>query len=194
MPIELHTWNTPNGRKISVALEEMGLPYTVHVVDITKGQQHEPAFLAISPNNRIPGDRRSGRAGRRADQRVRIGRDPALSRPQDRQVSARQSARASAGAGMADVADGRLRPDARPGASLPHRRERNGPPLRPGALLEGNKPPLRRARPAARFGEVRGGRGTCPSPISPSSPGPGGTSGIRSISPTTRTCAAGTTR
>ncbi|MFT8243952.1 glutathione S-transferase family protein [Roseomonas sp. BN140053] len=52
--IELHTWNTPNGRKISVALEEMGLPYSVHVVDITKNQQFDPAFLAFSPNNRIP--------------------------------------------------------------------------------------------------------------------------------------------
>ncbi len=52
--IELHTFNTPNGRKISVALEEMGLPYKVHVVDITKDQQFKPAFLAISPNNRIP--------------------------------------------------------------------------------------------------------------------------------------------
>ena len=52
--IELHTWNTPNGRKISVALEEMGLPYSVHIIDITKGEQHAPAFLKISPNNRIP--------------------------------------------------------------------------------------------------------------------------------------------
>ncbi len=52
--IELHTWNTPNGRKISVALEEMGLPYAVKVVDITKDQQFEPSFLKISPNNRIP--------------------------------------------------------------------------------------------------------------------------------------------
>ncbi len=52
--IELHTYNTPNGRKISVALEEMGLPYSVHVVDITKDEQFDPAFLAISPNNRIP--------------------------------------------------------------------------------------------------------------------------------------------
>jgi GST-like protein len=52
--IELHTWNTPNGRKISVALEEMELPYSVHTVDITKGEQHAPAFLKISPNNRIP--------------------------------------------------------------------------------------------------------------------------------------------
>jgi GSH-dependent disulfide-bond oxidoreductase len=52
--IELHTWNTPNGRKVSVALEEMGLPYRVKIVDITKDQQFEPAFLEISPNNRIP--------------------------------------------------------------------------------------------------------------------------------------------
>jgi len=52
--IDFHTWNTPNGRKISVALEEMALPYRVHTVDISKGQQFEPAFLAISPNNRIP--------------------------------------------------------------------------------------------------------------------------------------------
>lgn len=52
--IEFYTWNTPNGRKISVALEEMGLPYTIHAVDITKGEQHQPAFLTISPNNRIP--------------------------------------------------------------------------------------------------------------------------------------------
>jgi GSH-dependent disulfide-bond oxidoreductase len=54
MPIELFTYNTPNGRKISVALEEMELPYTVKVIDITKGQQHDPAFLKISPNNKIP--------------------------------------------------------------------------------------------------------------------------------------------
>ncbi len=54
MSIELWTWNTPNGRKISVALEEMGLPYTVHPVNISKGEQFDPAFLAFSPNNRIP--------------------------------------------------------------------------------------------------------------------------------------------
>src|SRR5262245_15898453 len=54
MSIELWAFNTPNGRKISVALEEMELPYTVRVVDITKNQQFEPDFLKISPNNRIP--------------------------------------------------------------------------------------------------------------------------------------------
>ncbi|WP_423200492.1 Disulfide-bond oxidoreductase YfcG [Cupriavidus sp. H19C3] len=54
MTITLHTWNTPNGRKISVALEEMNLPYTVNTVDITKGEQFAPDFLRISPNNKIP--------------------------------------------------------------------------------------------------------------------------------------------
>lgn len=54
MTIELHTWNTPNGRKISVALEEMGLPYKVIPVNITKGEQMAPGFLKLSPNNKIP--------------------------------------------------------------------------------------------------------------------------------------------
>ena len=54
MAIDFHTWNTPNGRKISVALEEMGLAYTVHPVNISKGEQFNPDFLKISPNNRIP--------------------------------------------------------------------------------------------------------------------------------------------
>src|ERR1700735_3689343 len=54
MSIELFTWNTPNGRKISVALEEMGLPYNVHPVNISKDEQFKPDFLKISPNNRIP--------------------------------------------------------------------------------------------------------------------------------------------
>ena len=54
LPIELYTWNTPNGRKISVALEEMGLSYNVHPVNISKGEQFNPDFLKISPNNRIP--------------------------------------------------------------------------------------------------------------------------------------------
>ncbi|HZH07888.1 MAG TPA: glutathione S-transferase N-terminal domain-containing protein [Lautropia sp.] len=54
MSIDFYTFNTPNGRKISVALEEMGLTYNVHVVNITKDQQFEQSFLNISPNNKIP--------------------------------------------------------------------------------------------------------------------------------------------
>ena len=52
--ITLYTWSTPNGRKASIMLEECGLPYRVVPVDIGKGEQHDPAFLAISPNNKIP--------------------------------------------------------------------------------------------------------------------------------------------
>jgi len=54
MPIELHAFDTPNGRKISVALEEMALPYTVRIVDIGKDHQFEPEFLELSPNGKIP--------------------------------------------------------------------------------------------------------------------------------------------
>jgi len=53
-PIALYYWPTPNGWKISIMLEECALPYVVHPVDISKGEQFTPRFLAISPNNRIP--------------------------------------------------------------------------------------------------------------------------------------------
>ena len=52
--IDLYTYRTSNGRKVSIMLEECGLPYTLRVVDITKGDQHAPEFLKISPNGRIP--------------------------------------------------------------------------------------------------------------------------------------------
>ncbi|WP_102110471.1 glutathione S-transferase N-terminal domain-containing protein [Oceaniglobus roseus] len=53
-PIDLYFWPTPNGWKVSIALEEMGLPYDVHLVDIGAGDQFRPDFLKISPNNRMP--------------------------------------------------------------------------------------------------------------------------------------------
>ena len=52
--IEVYSWATPNGHKVHVMLEECGLPYRVHAVDIGAGEQFDPAFLAISPNNKIP--------------------------------------------------------------------------------------------------------------------------------------------
>ncbi len=52
--MDLYTFGTPNGHKISIALEEMGLGYNVHKVDITKGDQQKPEFLAVSPNGKIP--------------------------------------------------------------------------------------------------------------------------------------------
>ena len=53
--IDLYTWKTPNGRKISIALEEMGLQFRVHPIDLSKDEQFAPSFLRISPNNKIPG-------------------------------------------------------------------------------------------------------------------------------------------
>lgn len=52
--IDLYFWPTPNGWKISIALEEFGLPYTTHLIDISKGDQFDPKFLKIAPNNRMP--------------------------------------------------------------------------------------------------------------------------------------------
>src|SRR5690606_24386985 len=52
--ITLYTFTTPNGRKISIMLEELGIEYQVKVINIGKGEQFDPAFLAISPNNKIP--------------------------------------------------------------------------------------------------------------------------------------------
>jgi GST-like protein len=54
MTIDLYTWSTPNGRKVSIALEEMGLAYRVHPINIGKNEQFAPDFLKISPNNKIP--------------------------------------------------------------------------------------------------------------------------------------------
>lgn len=52
--IDLYTWATPNGRKVSIMLEELELPYRVFPIDITKGEQHAEEFVAFSPNNKIP--------------------------------------------------------------------------------------------------------------------------------------------
>ncbi|MFS0770760.1 glutathione binding-like protein [Sphingomonas sp. 1P08PE] len=52
--IDLHYWPTPNGHKITLFLEEAGLPYRIHPVNIAKGEQFQPDFLAIAPNNRMP--------------------------------------------------------------------------------------------------------------------------------------------
>lgn len=53
-PIDLYTYQTPNGHKASIMLEEAGLPYAVNLIDIEAGDQHRPSFLALNPNNKIP--------------------------------------------------------------------------------------------------------------------------------------------
>ena len=148
--IDLYTWTTPNGRKVSIALEEMGLPYTVHAVDIGKDEQFKPEFLKISPNNRIPAivDRDNGL------EPDGVRRDPDLSRRQDRQAPAEIRRGALSHHRMADVADGRPGPDVRPGPSL-HQIQSGQGALRRGALSERGAPALRRARQAARRSRIR---------------------------------------
>ena len=93
-PIELYYWPTPNGHKISIMLEELGLPYEVQPVNIGKGEQFAPAFLKISPNNRMPAIVDPDGPGRQADLGLRVRGDPAISRPQDRQASIRRTSAA----------------------------------------------------------------------------------------------------
>lgn len=52
--IQLYTWGTPNGKKVSIMVEEIGIPYEVHPVDLAHGDQHKPEYLGINPNNKIP--------------------------------------------------------------------------------------------------------------------------------------------
>ena len=129
--IDLYTWTTPNGRKISIALEELGLPYTAHAVDISKDEQFKPEFLKISPNNRIPAivDRDNGLSLMESGAiLIDLGR-------QDRQVPAQGWRSALSHDRMADVADGRPGADVRPGAPLREVQQGQGA-LRGGALLK----------------------------------------------------------
>jgi len=54
MSIDLYTWSTPNGRKVSILLEELGVPYKTHAIDISKNDQFAPSFVEINPNSKIP--------------------------------------------------------------------------------------------------------------------------------------------
>ena len=89
--IDLYFWPTPNGWKITIMLEECGLPYNVIKTDIGRGDQFKPEFIAISPNNKIPAivDHDAGRS----DFDIRIRCDPAISCRENRAFHAGGSAR-----------------------------------------------------------------------------------------------------
>lgn len=63
--VELYTWHTPNGRKVPILLEELELPYTLHLIDLSKKEQKDAAYLALNPNGKIPAlvDRDGGAGG-----------------------------------------------------------------------------------------------------------------------------------
>ena len=86
--IDLYTWTTPNGRKVSIALEEMGLDYNVHTVNIGKDEQFAPAFFENLAEQPDPGDYRPEWPRRRADFGFRNRRDPGLSGRKNRPVFA----------------------------------------------------------------------------------------------------------
>jgi GST-like protein len=87
--IELLSAPTPNGWKITIMLEECGLPYRVRWIDLGKGEQFAPDFLAVSPNNRIPAIIDHACRWGRAHPGLRNGGDPCLSGREDRAVPSR---------------------------------------------------------------------------------------------------------
>ena len=120
-PIELYYWPTPNGWKISIMLEELGVPYQVKYVNIGRGEQFEPSFLKIAPNNRMPaivdpegpGDGRKPISVFESGAILQyLGRKFGKFYPDGRAPARR-------GRPVAVLADGRARPDGRPGTSLP---------------------------------------------------------------------------
>ena len=110
--IDLYYWPTPNGHKITLFLEETGLPYRLVPVNIGTGEQFKPRFLAISPNNRMPAIVDHDAAWRgRADLGVRVGRDPAVPRREDRAVHPRGHRAAASRCSVAVLAGRRPRAD-----------------------------------------------------------------------------------
>ena len=144
--IELYYWTTPNGHKITIFLEETGLPYTIAPVKIGAGEQFKPEFLAISPNNRIPAiidrDPQGGGAP------IPVFESGAillyLAEKTGRFIPSDLRGRVEALA-VAFLADGRAWADGWP--EPPFQPVRAGEdPLRHRPLCEGDKPPLRRSQ------------------------------------------------
>ena len=125
-PIDLYYWPTPNGWKITIMLEEAGLPYTVHPINIGKGDQFKPEFLAISPNNKMPAI--VDPDGRTASRSRFLNPAPSCNISAGRPASSiPPTSAAGRGGSMAVLADGRLRPDARPDPSFSNLRARKIP-------------------------------------------------------------------
>ena len=147
--IDLYTWSTPNGRKVSIMLEECGLQYAAHAIDISKGDQFKPEFLKISPNNRIPAiiDRDNGQSLFESGAILMyLAQKTGKFWPKD-------------GPGHWQAVEwlmwqmGGVGPMLGPGAPLREIQPGQGA-LRRGALPDGGAPALRRARPAPSAGRV----------------------------------------
>ena len=143
--IDLYTWPTPNGHKAAIMLEETGLEYRVHPVDIANGEQFAAEYEAINPNGKIPTIVDQEGPGGGSVCGVRIGRHPDLSRRKDRALSVRRPAPALAGDPVADVPGRRGRADVRAGAAFPPFCTATAALCDP-ALFKGSGAALRRAR------------------------------------------------
>jgi len=111
--IDLHYWPTPNGKKVTILLEECGLPYKIVPCNIQRGDQFTPEFLKMNPNHRMPVmvDHDPKGAARRS--RVRIGRDHDVHRREGRQILAAGPARQVRSHPVGHVADGQSGPETR---------------------------------------------------------------------------------
>ena len=113
--IDLYTWGTPNGVKASIMLEEVGLPYRVHPVNIGADEQFEPDFLKISPNNKIPAIVDSDGPDGEPISLFESGAILLYLADKTGQLIPAGRAGPLAGDGVAHVPDGGRRPDVRPG-------------------------------------------------------------------------------
>lgn len=189
--IDLYYWTTPNGHKITLFLEETGLPYAIHPINISQGDQFQADFLKVSPNNKIPAivDRQPADGGAPLSLfesgAILLYLAEKTGRFLAKDLRARQETLA-----VAVLADGRAGADGR--AEPPFQ------PLRPGEdslrhrpLRQGNRAPVRRSRPAPGGPRLRRPATTTASPTWPSIRGSSRTSGRSRISPTSHTCSAG---
>ena len=121
--IDLYYWPTPNGFKISIMLEECGLPYKIVPVNIGTGEQFKPDFLKISPNNRMPAIvDHEPLGGGRAHLDFRKWRDTRVPRGKNWKIHAQGAPWQVRSAPMALLADGRSRSDGRAKSSFQHLR------------------------------------------------------------------------
>ena len=136
--IDLYTWTTPNGRKISIMLEELGAARTACTpIDIGKDDQFKPEFIAINPNSKIPAIVDPEGPDGKPFAMMESGAILIYLADKTGKLLAEERPRALRGAAVADVPDGRRRPDVRPGAPFPARGEGAGA-VRDRALRQGD--------------------------------------------------------
>ena len=159
-PIELHYWPTPNGHKITIALEEMGLPYEVRLVNINKGEQFQPDFLRDRAQQ--PDARRSSTPRGRTAQPISIFESGAILQYLSRKTGmfgGRTERERIAVDQWLFWQMGGVGPDGGAGQPLPALRPADGPAPGPalcaGPLPARGRPPLRRARPPPRRQPLR---------------------------------------